>query len=178
LAVSQRKTPCARIGFPFDKRGRGHEFRRVTRPLLLALALIAAAGPALADARGREVEAVMDEYLRLWNAHDAAAVTQRIYRMPPGSRMGDQAGLQAEFDRLKAQGYDHSTKTALEGCLTGKDDGLAEFRFTRWKTDGTPLGPKDRATLYRLHRFADGWRIVELIPLDTTAKVSCRSYGP
>jgi hypothetical protein len=175
LAVSQRKTRRARVGFPFDKRGRGHESRRVIRRLLLTLALVAAAGPALADARGREVEAVMDEYLRLWNAHDAVAISERIYRMPAGSRMGDAAALQAEFDRLKAQGYDHSTKTALEGCLTGKDDGLAEFRFTRWKTDGTPLGPKDRATLYRLHRFADGWRIVELIPLDPAARVSCRS---
>lgn len=147
-------------------------------PILIAAVLAAFAAPAFADSRGREVEAVMDEYLRLWNAHDAGAITDHVYRMPAGARMGTREGLQAEFDRLKAQGYDHSTKTAIEGCLIGKDDALAEFRFTRWKTDGTPMPPKDRATLYRLHRFDDGWRIVELIGMDASAKVSCRSAAP
>ncbi|CAN0408160.1 unnamed protein product [Phaeothamnion confervicola] len=145
------------------------------RLILAAAAVLALAHPAHADPKGREVEAVMDEYLRLWNAHDAAAIAERIYRLPAGSRMGTREGLQASFDQLKAQGYDHSTKTALEGCLIGKDDGLVEFRFTRWKIDGTPLGPKERATLYRLRRFPDGWRIVELIGMDPKAKVSCKS---
>lgn len=144
------------------------------RFVILALALTVAA-PAFADARGREVEAVMDEYLRLWNAHDAGAITERIYRLPATNPRGRREGLQAEFDRLKADGYDHSSKTAIEACLIGKDDALAEFRFTRWKTDGTPLGPKDRASIYRLHRYPDGWRIVELIGMDPAAKVSCRS---
>jgi hypothetical protein len=145
------------------------------RLLALAFIVFTLAPAARADERGREVEAVMDEYLRLWNLHDAQAVTERIYRMPAGSRMGTREGLQRNFDELRAQGYDHSTKNGLEGCLIGKDDGLAEFRFTRWKTDGAPLGPKERATLYRLHRFEDGWRITELIPMDPAAKINCRS---
>ncbi len=44
---------------------------------LAALPLIAL--PAHADERGKEIVAVMEEYLRLWNAHDANAVATRIY---------------------------------------------------------------------------------------------------
>ena len=40
--------------------------------LSLAVVLPVATGPALADERGAEVKAVMEDYLRLWNAHDAA----------------------------------------------------------------------------------------------------------
>lgn len=139
---------------------------------LAALTLLSTA-PAHADERGKVVEAVMDEYLRLWNLHDAAAVTTQIYRMEGPN--GTQAGLQANFDQLKAQGYDHSSKTSVEGCLLSESAGLAELRFTRWKTDGTPLGPKDRISLYQLRKFPDGWRITQLIPMDLTAHLNCKS---
>jgi len=132
--------------------------------------------PALADERGKVIEAVMDEYLRLWNAHDAAAVTTQIYRME--GAMGTAAGLQRNFDQLKAQGYDRSTKTSVEGCLLSDTVGLAELRFTRWKTDGTPLGPKDRVSLYVLRKFPDGWRITELIGMDVSANLDCKSAAP
>jgi hypothetical protein len=142
--------------------------------VLAAASLFSA--PARADERGKVIEAVMDEYLRLWNAHDAAAVTTRIYRME--GAMGTAAGLQQNFDQLKAQGYDHSTKTSVEGCLLSETVGLAELRFTRWKTDGTPLGPKDRVSLYLLRKFPDGWRITELIGMSATADLSCKSATP
>jgi hypothetical protein len=146
------------------------------RRLFLALAaVLIAASAAQAGPREREVEAVMDEYLRLWNAHDAAAITSRIYRFDGPNRMGERAGLEAEFARLKAQGYDHSDKISIEACLLTADSALAEFRFSRLKTDGTPLGPKDRATLYVLRRFPDGWRIVRLIPMSAGADLTCRS---
>lgn len=147
------------------------------RLILFAVLMLATAatGPARADERGSEVKAVMEEYLRLWNAHDAAAITGRIYRFDAPNPMGDLAGLQAEFARLKAQGYDHSANAGIEACVVGPGQALAEMRFSRLRADGTALPPKDRATLYQLRRFPDGWRIVRLIPLSATAKVSCRS---
>jgi hypothetical protein len=141
---------------------------------LAVLALLIAA-PARADDRGAEVAAFMDEYLRLWNAHDARAITERIYRFDRPSPMGDLAGLEAEFARLKAQGYDHSTKTSIEACVVGRNLALAEFRFSRLKADGTPLPPKDRATLYLVRRFPDGWRITQLIGMDASANIDCKS---
>jgi hypothetical protein len=147
---------------------------------MILLTLLAAASllsvPAQADERAKEIEVVMDEYLRLWNAHDAAAITSRIYRMDGPS--GTASGLQASFDQLKAQGYDHSTKASIEGCLLSETVGLAEMRFTRWKTDGTPLGPKDRASLYMLRKFPEGWRITQLIGMDATANLDCKSASP
>jgi hypothetical protein len=144
------------------------------KTLLTAIAAVSLlSAPARADERGKEIEAVMDEYLRLWNAHDAGAIATRIYKME-GTR-GTAAGLQQSFDQLKAQGYDHSTKASIEGCLLSDTVGLAEMRFTRWKTDGTPLGPKDRVSLYLLRKFPEGWRITELIGMDVTANLNCRS---
>ena len=117
----------------------------------------------------------METYLRLWNAHDAAAITSRIYRFDAPNPMGDEAGLAAEFARLKGQGYDHSTTAGIEACIVGPDQALAEMRFSRLKADGTALPPKDRASLYLLRHFPDGWRITRLVPLSATAKVSCKS---
>jgi len=145
------------------------------RLILTAALILAAAAPVRADDRGVEVKAVMEQYLSLWNAHDAAAITARIYRFDSANPMGDRAGLEAEFARLKAQGYDHSVNAGIEACIVGPDQALAEFRFSRLKVDGTPLPPKDRATLYLLRRFPDGWRITRLIPMSATAKVSCKS---
>jgi hypothetical protein len=145
------------------------------RLLLLAAAALAIAAPARADEGGREVAAVMAEYFRLWNAHDAAAITSRIYRFDGPNPMGERAGLEAQFAQLKAQGYDRSVWHGVDACVIGPDQAIAELRFTRMKTDGTPLGPKDRATLYVLRRFPDGWRIVRLIGMSPAAKVSCRS---
>lgn len=145
------------------------------RLILLATLVLFATGPVRADERGAEVKAVMEDYLRLWNAHDAAAITTRIYRLDAPNPMGDLAGLSAEFARLKAQGYDHSTNAGIEACIVGPGQALAEMRFSRLKADGTALPPKDRATLYRLRRFPDGWRIVQLIPMSASAKIACTS---
>jgi hypothetical protein len=143
----------------------------------LAALTIFLALPAFADERGLEVEAFMAEYLRLWNAHDARAITDHVYRFDRPNPMGDLAGLEAEFARLKAQGYDHSTKTSIEACLIGQDRALAEFRFSRLKADGAPLPPKDRATLYFLRRFPDGWRITQMVGFDARAKITCSSVA-
>ena len=143
--------------------------------LIAAVLMSAATGAARADERGAEVKAVMEQYLSLWNAHDAAAINARIYRLDPPNPMASEAGIAAEFARLKAQGYDHSTNAGIEACVVGPDQALAELRFSRLKADGTALPPKDRATLYVLRRFPDGWRIVRLIGMSASAKISCKS---
>lgn len=145
----------------------------------LAAALALTAAPALADEPARDIEAKMREYFQLWNAHDAAGVSSKVYRFDNASNpMNTQAGIQANFDQLKSQGYDKSTMASVEGCLLSETTGLAELRFTRWKTDGTPLGPKDRVGLYQLRKFPDGWRIVQMIGMDLSAHLNCKSMAP
>jgi len=143
--------------------------------LTLGALTLTTATSARADERGAEVKAFMEQYISLWNAHDAAAITQRIYRFDAPNPMGDLEGLSKAFARLKAQGYDRSTIGGVEACVIGPDQAMAELRFSRVKSDGTPLPPKDRASLYLLRRFPDGWRITRLIGMSATAKVSCRS---
>jgi hypothetical protein len=53
---------------------------------------------------------------------------------------------------------------------------LVEFRFSRLKTDGTPLPPKERASLYMVRKFPDGWRINLLMGMNPTARLNCTSY--
>jgi hypothetical protein len=141
-----------------------------------ALALTLACAPARADERGREVEAFMRGYLTLWNAHDAKAIIERIYRMDRSNPMGTLAGLQAEFDRLKVQGYDHSDLISLKACLITPTQSVVEFRFSRLKTDGSALPPTERASLYFVRKFPDGWRINQLMGMNPTARVTCTSY--
>jgi hypothetical protein len=148
------------------------------KALALALTLAAALpAPALADARGKEIEAFMAEYIRLWNAGDAQTITDKVYRFEGPNAMGTKAGLEAQFQQLKAQGYDHSTTASIEGCLLSATQGLAELRYSRIKTDGTPMPPKDRITLYMLRKFPDGWRITQLIGMGAGSDLTCKSLA-
>lgn len=124
-------------------------------------AVLAAASGAVALAQGggvAEIEAKMKEYITVWNTHDVSQVLAKIYRMPE-TAMGTPAGLQKNFDDLKAQGYDHSVLHGVRGCLITPETGLGEMRFTRLKTDGSFMPPEMRTSVYQLKKFPDGWRV-------------------
>ncbi len=140
---------------------------------IIALCAFALAGAAHADKRTQEIEAFMNAYLELWNAHDAAAISARVYRLDGDNPWGTEAGLKAEFDRLKAQGYDRSDIASVKGCMLGDDTGQVELRYTRLKTDGTFMPPKERISLYRLRKFPDGWRVTGFSALPTGGKMDC-----
>jgi len=152
---------------------------RLRAALLGALAAVsmlsAAPRSARADEPARDVEALMADYTRLWSAKDAHAIWTTIYRLDPGQTFHSEADLAAEFARLKAQGYDHSDLQSARGCLLTLKTALAVLRFSRLKADGTPMPPKDRASLYLLRRFDDGWRITALLGLSPSARIDCAS---
>jgi hypothetical protein len=125
------------------------------------------------DKAKSEMEALMTHYIQLWNAYDAAAIEKQVYRLDPGHPWSTEAGLKAEFDRLRSQGYLKSEMSSITGCALGPDIGRVELRYTRWKTDGSFMPPKDRASVYELKRFADGWRAVGIKGLAADAKMEC-----
>jgi hypothetical protein len=150
-----------------------HHLRLVKRGLAVAVAAIAFCGvPAWADGKA-ELEAVMHEYLKLWNAHDAASITERFYRLEGNSPWGTTEGLTAEFDRLKAQGYDRSDIQSVTGCLLTPDTGQVELRYVRLRTDGSFMPPKDRASIYSLRKFPDGWRVTGMRGMPADQKMDC-----
>ena len=146
---------------------------------LALLAALALACPALADPGGREAEAFLRGYTQVWAAKDAAALSARFYRFDnPQAPMASEAGVAAEFARLAQAGYERSEIAAVEGCQLSPQTGLGVIRFTRLLRDGRPMPPKDRATLYVLRKFPDGWRITAMAPMSGSAEVSCRSATP
>jgi len=145
------------------------------RPLLLgilAAAVVSIAAPARADDRA-DMERFMSDYLVLWNAHDAAAIVDHFYRLDATHPCRTTEGLKAEFDRLKAQGYDKSDIHGITGCVLTADTGQVELRFTRLTTDGGFLPPKDRTSLYRLRKFEDGWRVTGMSALPAGERMTC-----
>jgi hypothetical protein len=147
------------------------------RALALALAVSALlAAPARADTKA-DVEAFMHEYLKLWNAHDAAGISERFYRLEGNSAWGTKEGLAAEFDRLKAQGYDKSDIQSVVGCVRTADTADVELRYVRLKTDGGFMPPKDRASIYSLRKFPDGWRVTGMRGVAADSKFYCPSNG-
>jgi hypothetical protein len=142
--------------------------------LFALVCLFGMAAPAHADDKA-DLETFMRGYLKLWNAHDAAAISARIYRLDSSNPWSTQAGLQAEFDRLKAQGYDKTDTQSVTGCVLTADTGQVELRYVRLKTDGTFMPPKDRASIYQLRRFPDGWRVVGFAGLPPGQKMECPS---
>ena len=115
----------------------------------------------------------MSEYLRAWNAHDAATIIKDFYRLDPSHRWSTVEGLQAEFDRLKAEGYDRSEIHGITGCVITADTGQVELRFTRLKTDGTFMPPEKRVSVYQVRRFDDGWRATGMAGLAPGESMKC-----
>jgi hypothetical protein len=142
----------------------------------ILLMVMAASMPAHADPRAQEVEAFMEAYLRTWNAGDAATITAKIYRFDGPNAFATQAGLQAEFDRLKAGGYSHSQKISIEACWINATQALVELRYSRLKVDGSAMPPAARSTLYFVKKTADGLRINNFIPMNPTTKLDCSSF--
>jgi hypothetical protein len=138
--------------------------------------LMAIAVPVHADERAKEVEAFMEEYLRTWNAGDAATITTKIYRFDGPNAFATQAGLQSEFDRLKANGYSHSKKISIDACWINPTQALVELRYSRLKVDGTAMPPTERSTLYFVKKTADGLRVNNFIPMNPTTKLACSSF--
>jgi hypothetical protein len=134
---------------------------------------------ARADEGGREAEAFLREYTRVWASKNPSALSAGFYRFEnPDAPMATEAGVAAEFARLAAGGYDRSEIAGVEGCQLGPQSALGVIRFSRLLRDGRPMPPKDRATLYVLRKFGDGWRIVSMVPMGPSAQLSCRSAAP
>lgn len=123
-----------------------------------------------------DLHAFMTAYTLAWNKHDAPIIAQKFYRMGPDVA-AQMAATKKTFDDLVAQGYDKSDIHEIKACVLGPDTGWAGMKFSRLKTDGAPLPPKDRASQYDLRKFPDGWRITKLTGYDATKPLECPKAG-
>lgn len=152
------------------------------RPKLLAalglVSLLIIAAPlqvAHADERASEVETFMADYTRVWSAKDAHSIWTKFYRLDPGQHFTSEEDLSNEFKRLIVLGYDHTDLESVSACLFTPKVALAVLRFQRIKADGTPLNALDRASVYILRQFDDGWRITGFLLFRPSARLECAS---
>jgi hypothetical protein len=106
-----------------------------------------------------EIETLIRAYIERWSAKDGAAVWSRFYRLEATSHLKSQADVQAILDGLAAQGFDHTELHAVRTEMLGPDQAQVRIRYTRFRTDGTPMSETDKGAQYHLTRFPDGWRI-------------------
>jgi hypothetical protein len=144
------------------------------------LATVVAAGLALfasqaLGAASDDLRRLFADYRAMWSAKDADGIWAKVYRPGRGLRFQSAADVAQELKRLSDEGYDHSVINSVRPCLLTAQDGVVEFRFTRLKTDGGFMPPKDRAGLYVVHKYPEGWRIVSILPMDARARVDCAS---
>ena len=140
----------------------------------MAAGLALCASQAL-GAASDDLQRLFADYTAMWSAKDANGIWAKVYRPGRGLRFQSAADVAQELKRLSDEGYDHSVINSVKPCLLTAQDGVVEFRFTRLKTDGGFMPPKDRAGLYVVHKFPEGWRIVSILPMDARAKVDCTS---
>ena len=127
---------------------------------LAALLVLSACATSAPMTPVQEVEAHMKGYTEAWNRHDPAAIAKSFYRLGPTVEEQTR-NLEKTFADLKARGYDHSDIYEIKGCMTGPDTAWAAMKFSRLKTDGSPL-QANMASAYLLTKFPDGWRITKM----------------
>ncbi len=111
----------------------------------------------------------MWDYTAAWNEHDSTRVANEFWGMGATPE-----AMERQFEQLRAQGYDKSTIHEIKTCKTGPASAWAGMKFTRWKTDGEPLGERDRATGYDLEWVEErGWRIVSIGGRDAAEPLEC-----
>lgn len=149
--------------------------KTLIRAACAALALTAVTPPVHADEAGREPQALMEDYFRLWNLHDAKTIVAKYYRLDGSNPISTEAGLSASFAQLKSQGYDHSALASMETCLLSPSLAMTIMRYTRLKTDGTFMPPQKRVSMYRLRKFPDGWRVIDMQAMSDSVQITCKS---
>jgi hypothetical protein len=121
--------------------------------------------PAL-DSRSPPASSViahMEEYIRRWNAKDAHALWNRIYRLGQGhqlsSMVNSEADVAALLEATEKEGWGHSKMESIKVYPYGAGAYLARIGYSRFRPDGSPMLPVNRLSAYVVTEFPDGLRI-------------------
>jgi hypothetical protein len=134
----------------------------------------------------KEVTEVVDNYYRLFTAHDMKALPEQIYNVPwiLMTANGPQADLtkeqaQARFEASLKQlvdgGWGKSVFTTTSVCVLNAAAAIVSGHNTRYKTDGGVMSVGGVA--YVLNRTSAGWRIVTYTGTAKETMVTCGDGG-
>jgi ketosteroid isomerase-like protein len=132
-----------------------------------------------------DVRALLESYIALFNSGDSARIAEDIYAAPVQS-IGPNGQLAATttdeiedrfelvLEEIRGRGWTHSIINGMDVCIVREDVAFVKMDFSRIRSDGTPIPPADRVSLYVVHQSNDlGWRIVANYGYDASAEITC-----
>jgi hypothetical protein len=148
----------------------------------MVMALFSASIVAADDAA--DAGAKLHEYFATFNQKDVLKVANEIYDTPVhvGGGEGHQVladpaaaieNLSSLYKQIEAQGWVESRISDLQICIASPTLALVDTRYSRLTSEGDPIPPAVRTTLYVLQKIAGDWRIVAFYGHDNETRPSC-----
>jgi ketosteroid isomerase-like protein len=120
------------------------------------------------DALRSEVRAALDEYVRAFSAHDAAAIADRVVMAPSlllgndgvvtyGTTADVKSRYIATLGQLANDKYDRSVVKTASVCVLNNSAAVVTAQFVRYRTDGSTLS--EPSATYVFAKAAGGWKI-------------------
>ena len=163
-----------------------HEYRLVhgaahedhTLPARLADA-VRFLGRVIGSSKGQvreEIEEFLNNYIQLFNQSDAELIAKNVFAAPVMIRnFGDEQPTIAQttkdvqkqfetiFTNIKAQGWKRSVINGLVVHPAGSDMAFVDWSFSRLKSDGQAIAPKNRTSTLTLLKQNGRWRIISVL---------------
>lgn len=128
--------------------------------------------------------AKLHQYFAAFNEKDVDRIATSIYSTPVqiGAASGHRIyadpqdaidNLNRLYEQIEAQGWVESRIANLEICVASPTLALVDTRYSRIGSDGKPIPPAIRTTLYVLQKINDDWRIVAFYGHDSDRRPTC-----
>jgi opacity protein-like surface antigen len=128
--------------------------------LIAAACLAVLSAPAFAQAPSDDVKAFLSKYVAAFNKGDAAALSKDYYATPGASAADTQAKLEAQYAKLRGDEFGKLDLYSFKSCKADAASAEVQMDFAFQYTYGGVMPPGDQATVLKLAKTADGWRIV------------------
>ena len=150
--------------------------------LVLVMSMFVATSVPADDAA--DAGAKLHEYFDTFNRKDMRKVANEIYSTPVHIGGGDGHRILADpdaaienltglYEQIEAQGWVESRISDLQICVASPTLALVDTRYARLTSDGKPIPPAVRTTLYVLQKIDGDWRIVAFYGHDNDSRPTC-----
>lgn len=155
----------------------------MTRMLVLAIVIVLSiSAPVIAD--DEAAGAKLHQYFAAFNEKDVNRIVSSIYATPVQIGGGSGHRIYADpteaidnlnrlYEQIESQGWVESRIENLEVCVASDTLALVDTRYSRIGSDGKPIPPAIRTTLYVLQKIDSDWRIVAFYGHDSDRRPTC-----
>ena len=137
----------------------------------IVILLVALWSPQLLADDADDAGAKLYEYFEFFNLKDKDTIANEIYSTPVHIGGGDShrvlsdpaaavANLTSLYEQLDTEDWVESRISDLKVCVLSATLALVDTRYSRLKSNGDPIPPDVRTTLYVVQKIDSDWRIV------------------